>query len=363
MPWNTMGLNYWLYLTISHKTSIRPDSWTVTRHLYADVSRIQSYQILLNSHLANEFKRETVTCVVYDEATDIFITAGYDGRVLSWDAASTSLLAEIGAHGANINSVTTHRTDNIVAYGVNSGAVFISSKPTESKPDCRSECLFKKQTTANPDQNTVDWVTIPQYGDKTYMLYAGIGHLATAKGGVIESWDLNTGRMSSNSSAIGKGLSCMQVSPGGRLLAAGSGCIVENAKGDGIIRIFDLASAFNRGMSIATDMYDMEAVSFCPRTELLFATDSFTSNWAVYDLRFPNVPLFSNSHFMLRPGEVRENEVVAHCWLKGGEFLATGGHDETMKIWDCRRAFELVDQFTFKNGVAQIEQSYGETET
>ncbi len=185
--------------------------------------------------------------------------------------------------------------------------------------------------------------------------FAGIGHLSTAKGGVIEAWDLNTGSVISCSDVIGKGLSCMQISPNGGLLAAGTGCILENVKGDGIIRIFGVSSDFKRSITIPTEMYDMEALSFCPRNELLFATDSSTSNWSVYDLRFPNAPIFTNSHFMLREGEMQQNEVVAHCWLDGGNYLATGGHDETLKIWDCRRSFELVDTFSFKNGICQID--------
>lgn len=269
------------------------------------------------------------------------------------------MLSEIASQGSTVNSVTTHPEEDILAFGVSLGAVIIASKPTKLKPESKIHCLFKKPATTNPDKNTVDWVSIPQCGDRTNSLFVGIGHLASAKGGVVEEWDLKANRLVANSRPIENGLSCMQVSSDGKLLAAGSGCIVKNDKGDGLIRVFDLANGLRGGINIVTGMHDMEAVSFCPRTKFLFATDSFTSNWSVYDLRFTKEPIFTSTHFMLQSGEVQQNEVVSHCWLKGGDFIATGGHDETLKIWDCNGSFALVDSFTFKSGISQIEYFAG----
>ncbi len=352
-------------LAIAHdKTANRYSAWLLDGHRSfmrrRKFLKILMYVFKLVFLVANEFKRETVTCALYDESTDTFITAGYDGRVCSWAAESGNFLAEIGSHASNINSVSSHRTDNILAYGVNSGAVFLSSKPTELIPDSISTCLFKMPTISNADCNTVDWVSIPQAGGRQNACFVGIGHMSTAKAGVIEAWDLGKGSLICTSSGIGKGLSCMQISADGKLLAAGTGCIVGDEKGDGIIRIFDVSSDLQQGpLKIVTDMLELEVVSFCPRTELLFATDSSSSKWSVYDLRFSGEPLFSSSHFMLREGEVQQNEVVAHCWFPGGHYLAAGGHDETVKLWNCRRSFELVDTFAFKNGIAQLEYFEG----
>lgn len=137
------------------------------------------------------------------------------------------------------------------------------------------------------------------------------------------------------------------------LLAAGTGGISsEQAKGDGIVRIMDLGQDMKTVMSINTEKYDMDSVSFCPRGNLLFLGETSDSSVSVYDLRFPSESIFSTSH-----ETTRVDSVVAHAWISKGNILATGGHDGQVRLWDCQRGFSLLNKFEFNSSISCITYS------
>lgn len=142
----------------------------------------------------------------------------------------------------------------------------------------------------------------------------------------------------------------------GKWLAAGTGGIAsDEVKGDGIVRIMDLNSDLKTAIAIKTKKYDLDCVSFCPRSSLLFMGETSDSSISVYDLRFASVPLFVASH--CGPGE--GDSIVAHAWLKKGDILATGGQDGSVRLWDCQRGFSLLNAFEFNSSVSCITFSEG----
>ena len=139
------------------------------------------------------------------------------------------------------------------------------------------------------------------------------------------------------------------------MLAAGTGGIAsDEVKGDGIVRIFDLNNDLKTEISIKTNKFDLDWVSFCPRSNLLFMGETSDSSVAVYDLRFPNEPIFTTTH-----GTISADSIVAHAWLSKGNILATGGHDGHVKLWDCQRGFQMLNKFEFNSSISCITYSEG----
>lgn len=114
----------------------------------------------------------------------------------------------------------------------------------------------------------------------------------------------------------------------------------------------DLGQDLKTAISINTGKYDMDSVSFCPRSNLLFLGETSDSSVSVYDLRFPAEPIFSTSH-----ETTRVDSVVAHAWISKGDILATGGHDGQVKLWDCQRGFSLLNKFEFNSSISCITYS------
>lgn len=138
-------------------------------------------------------------------------------------------------------------------------------------------------------------------------------------------------------------------------MAAGTGGISsDEVKGDGIVRVMDLNQNLKTVIGIQTKKYDLDCVSFCPHSQLLFMGETSDSSVAVYDLRYPSEPLFITTH-----GTAAEESVVGNAWLSNGNILATGGHDGLLKLWDCQRGFSLLNTFEFNSSISCITYSEG----
>jgi WD40 repeat protein len=163
--------------------------------------------------------RQTVTSVVYDPLTDLFVSGGYDGDVVAWSASKAVALDTIGSHPKPINSITCHSKRNLLAYGCQSGSVFCFNAFSElGSRHARSFPLFSKPKGKDSFSNTVDSVAIPSTGLRENTCYAGIGFLQSCAAGVVESWDLETGVCSGASESLPSGLTCMSLSSCGTVL-------------------------------------------------------------------------------------------------------------------------------------------------
>jgi WD40 repeat protein len=143
----------------------------------------------------------------------------------------------------------------------------------------------------------------------------------------------------------------------------GTGSVAEGASGgDGIVRLFEYGSGLkSAAVSVKTSMTDIDSLSLCSRSQLLFVGESSDCSVAIYDLRYVSSssaehsqPLFSVSH-----GQRGADAVVPHAWLRGGDLLASGGFDGRVCIWDCRSGFSLLRQLQFNASVACITAADG----
>ena len=298
--------------------------------------------------------RQTVTCVVYDPLTDLFFSGGYDGDIVAWNAATAVSVDNVGSHPKPINSIACHSSRNLVAYGCQSGGLYYFDSFSElGSSKARPSALFTKPKAKDSFSNTIDHVAIPAAGSHVNTCYAGIGYLQSFGAGVIEAWDLGTGSISCASERLPNGVTCMNLSACGTMLVAGTGGIAsDEVKGDGIVRILDLGQSLKTSIAIKTNKYDLDCVSFCPRSTLLFMGETSDSSVSVYDLRFPNEPIFTSTH-----GIPSVDSVVAHAWLSNGNILATGGHDGQVNLWDCQRGFSLINKFEFNSSISCITYS------
>ena len=298
--------------------------------------------------------RQTVTCVVYDPLTDLFFSGGYDGDVVAWNATRAVSVDTIGSHPKPINSIACHSSKSLVAYGCQSGGLYYFNSFDElGSRNARPSALFTKPKAKDSFSNTIDHVAIPATGAFSNTCFAGIGFLQSLGSGVVEAWDLETGSFSCASEKLPNGVTCMSLSACGTMLVTGTGGIAsDDVKGDGIVRVLDLGQSLKTSIAIKTGKFDLDCVSFCPRSTLLFMGETSDSSIAVYDLRFPNEPLFTTTH-----GNLAVDSVVAHAWLSNGTILATGGHDGQVCLWDCQRGFSLVNKFEFNSSISCITYS------
>jgi WD40 repeat protein len=298
--------------------------------------------------------RQTVTCVVYDPLTDFFFSGGYDGDVVAWNATRAVSVDTVGSHPKPINSIACHSSRSLVAYGCQSGGLYYFDSFSElGSSKSRPSVLFTKPKAKDSFSNTIDHVAIPAIGANSNTCYAGIGYLQSLGAGVVEAWDLGTGSQSCSSDRLPNGVTCINLSPCGTMLATGTGGIAsDDVKGDGVVRIMDLGQSLKTSIAIKTEKYDLDCVSFCSRSTLLFMGETSDSSIAVYDLRFPNEPLFTSTH-----GNPSVDSVVAHAWLCNGTILATGGHDGQVNLWDCQRGFSLINKFEFNSSISCITYS------
>ena len=337
-----------------------------------DVLILDGHKKLKSTPNGHVIMRQTVTCVVYDPLTDLFFSGGYDGDVVAWNAAKAIAIDTVGSHPKPINSIACHATRNLVTYGCQNGSLFYAKSSTDmEKIKIKPSLLFSKPKAKETFSNTVDHVAIPSNGTKSNSCFAGIGFLQSSNAGIVEEWDLERGVFVSASERLIDGLTCMSLSSCGKkitelfyivlhfyvgtMLAAGTGGISsDEVKGDGIVRVMDLNQNLKTSITIKTKKYDLDCVSFCPRSNLLFMGETSDSSIAVYDLRFPSEPLFVTAH-----GTPSVDSIVAHAWLSRGNILATGGHDGLVKLWDCQRGFSLLTTFEFNSSISCITYSEG----
>lgn len=321
--------------------------------------------------------RQTVTTVVYDPLTDLFFSGGYDGDVVAWSASKAIAVDTVGSHPKPINSIASHASNNLLAYGCQNGSLFCAKTPTNLETEkfkSKPFALFSKPKSKDSFSNTVDHVLLPSVGGKMNSCYAGIGFLQSCGAGVVEEWDLEKGVFVATSERLPDGLTCMSLSPCGNekmasyymnnnvnvyflgtMLATGTGGISsDEVKGDGIVRIMDLNQNFKTAIEIKTSKYDLDCISFNPQNTLLFMGETSDSSVTVYDYRYPSEPLFTTSH-----SSSAEDSVVAHSWLSNGNVLATGGQDGFVKLWDCKRGFSLLNTFEFNSSISCITYSEG----
>ena len=343
---------------------------TVTDHNNFDVLILDGHKKLRNTATGPAMLRQSVPCVAYDPLTDIFASGGYDGDVVAWKASNAVALETIGSHPKPINTMAFHSTTPLLAYGCqNGGLYYFNSFSGLGERGSRARPVTVFTLPKARDGNTVDVVAIPSTGPKSNSVYAGIGYLQSSASGIIEGWDLTTGTLNGTSEKLYDGFSCMNISPCGKqrifqfiliifignILATGTGGLSsEHAKGDGILRIMDLGQDLKTFMSIDTKKYDMDSVSFSPRSNLLFLGENSDSSVSIYDLRFPSEPIFFNAH-----GTIGADAIVAHAWIANGNILATGGHDGHVKLWDCQRGFSLLNNFEFNSSITCITYSEG----
>ena len=140
--------------------------------------------------------RHTVSCVAYDPLMDIFVSGGYDGDVVAWNAATSVTLGTIGSHPKPIKSMAFHSSTPLITYGCQNGGLYYFNSIAElgeRGSKARPVNIFTKPTAKEAFSNTVDSVAIPFTGAKANSCYAGIGYLQSSGSGVIEGWDLQKG--------------------------------------------------------------------------------------------------------------------------------------------------------------------------
>ena len=163
--------------------------------------------------------RHTVSCVVYDPLTDVFVSGGYDGDVVAWDASNANSLNTIGSHPKPIISMACHSSTPLIAYGCQNGGLFYFNSMTdlgERGSKARPVNIFTKPRAKDAFSNIVDSVAIPSAGLRANSCYAGIGYLQPSGAGVIEGWDLQTGKFTCTSEKLYDGFACMNISSCGK---------------------------------------------------------------------------------------------------------------------------------------------------
>ncbi|KAF9278549.1 hypothetical protein BGZ68_008501 [Mortierella alpina] len=315
--------------------------------LLCDLKNGQTMQLQGHDHpdnTLNQHMTETVNDIKLSFSKDFFISGADDHKTKIWNAETGQCVHTIG------NTINIYQLDEM-------GQV----------------CKQNRKLVAPGGRRGISSISFG-YGHFWDCLAAGlegtdIGGGSESLHGQVAFYDASNmervavtdlGFKYVGSGQTSRSVSCLSFSSTGRLLACGTSgrtCATEEERGDGRLRIFDVAHARNV-LNINSGHEDANLVEFSP-CEQYVISGSHNNEIAVFDIRAIGAePLHRFSHPSSMDDDNNAGITSALWWPRSfgtnQPVLISGGGDGAIKLWDIRRATEDAQIWSMEANLGPI---------
>ncbi|KAG9320502.1 hypothetical protein KVV02_006823 [Mortierella alpina] len=342
--------------------------------LLCDLKNGQTMQLQGHDHpdnTLNQHMTETVNDIKLTFSKDFFISGADDHKTKIWNAETGQCVHTIGNNESRVNRLAVMEAslhgDDIFATCSAEGTINIYQLDAAGQV-----CKENKKLVAPGGRRGISSISFG-YGHFWDCLAAGLEGTDIGGGeslhGQVAFYDASNmervavsdlGFKYVGSGQTSRSVSCLSFSSTGRLLACGTSgrtCAVEEERGDGRLRIFDVAHAKNV-LNINSGHEDANLVEFSP-CEQYVISGSHNNDIAVFDIRAIGAePLHRFSHPSSMDDDNNAGITSALWWPRSfgtnQPVLISGGGDGAIKLWDIRRATEDAQIWSMEANLGPI---------
>ncbi|KAH7036679.1 WD40-repeat-containing domain protein [Linnemannia elongata] len=316
----------------------------------------------------------TVNDIKLSNSERFFISGSDDHKTMIWHAETGALMNTIGEHTSRVTRVAIqeYAKDNqdVFATGSADGTIKIYALDEEGLIKVGNGTLAR-----SGGRRCISSICFgfDHFWDVVAVGFEGADGQkdgAGGKHGLISIYDANLMQKSLDGDlgyrrgafcSTEKSVSCLSFSPSGAQLVCGTSgraSAEDDEKGDEIIRVLDLKTA-KVVQSAISGHEDVNLVGFSPCQRYLISGCN-TNETAVFDRRHMKRVLHRLKHSE-RSDDQGHAGVTSALWWQTScgtsqSMLMTGGGDETVRLWDLRRASEDTEIWNLDTHIGPIAQ-------
>ncbi|KAF9093414.1 hypothetical protein BGX23_003339 [Mortierella sp. AD031] len=321
----------------------------------------------------NQEMEVTVNDIKLSYSKNFFISGSDDHKTMIWNAETGALMNTIGEHTSRVTriAILEHSQDGQDVFATSSadGSVNIYGLDDEGQICVSNKTLISR----SGGKRCISSISFGYYHFWD-CLAAGFEGTDSQRGGSdglqgqVAFYDANTmqkvqagdlGYRLGSARPTQKSVSCLSFAPSGTQLVCGTSgraSAADDEKGDGFIRVFDVKRS-KEVLHAESGHDDVNLVDFSP-CERYLISGSDSNEIAVFDRRNLNRALHRLEH-SVRMDDQDHAGITSALWWPSSHgssqtMLITGGGDETVKLWDIRRAPEETEIWSVETNIGPI---------
>ncbi|KAK3840942.1 MAG: WD40-repeat-containing domain protein [Linnemannia gamsii] len=321
----------------------------------------------------NQEMEVTVNDIKLSNSQNFFISGSDDHKTMIWNAETGALMNTIGEHTSRVTrvAIVEHSRDgqDVFATGSADGTIKIYALDNEGLISVGNGVLARNGFTGKRCISSISF-GYHHFWDCLAVGFEGADGQdgVGARQGLIAIYDANTiqkvmdgdlGYRHGAQRSTEKSVSCLSFSPSGSQLVCGTSgrsSAEDDEKGDRTLRVIDLQTS-KMVESAVSGHEDVNLVDFSPCMRYLIS-GSNTNETAVFDRRNLKRALHRLCHSP-RNDEQGHAGITSALWWPSScgtsqSMLMTGGGDETVRLWDLRRASEDTEIWNMDTNIGPI---------
>lgn len=309
--------------------------------------------------------RGPIRSVAFCPDSQVLVSGGFDGRIKVWRVAKTAEHVVLSGHdGQNVHSIAFSADGRVMASAGADGAIRLwDLKDHRLRASLTGHTGRVRAVAFSPDGTTLasgsDDTTIRLWDvASTQTIATLLGHtgrvewlvfhpdgktlISSARDNTIRCWSLDTHRPRAILSGHRGSVRTVAISPDGRLLAS--------ASHDQTVRLWDLETGTQ--LRVIEETEGVGSVAFSPDgTMLAYATVQLNPG---SDFEPRIVLLSTGTGKPLRTLLGHRWEVFSIAFSPDGQTLASGGRDNTVRLWDIHSGQQQAVLTGHTNWVRQV---------